>query len=190
MAAVEKSTTEVTKKKRKRKKKSKGQVNGTPAKPEETAVKQEVPATTASKPAAQVKPSPEMKNKKQKLVNGSPTKEKPSTSSGIPKKDQKKQNKPVNTNPGKRKLDDDSANPSQNAKKIKFNKNPNQKKFTARTPSQPSSNELSENRLKAFGINPKKFKNKIKYGGGGDQQKDSKKSQKSFKKPFNKKNVS
>lgn len=57
----------------------------------------------------------------------------------------------------KRKLADTSEEASQpQAKKNKSNKQ------------QPSKSqhpcELSENRLKAFGINPKKFKNKIKYG--------------------------
>lgn len=44
---------------------------------------------------------------------------------------------------------------------MKFNKNKKGKQGN----SQDKSNNLSDNRLKAFGINPKKFKNKQKYGG-------------------------
>lgn len=67
----------------------------------------------------------------------------------------------------KRKLTDEgsttnTSGPS-NQKKMKSNQNGNFKK-TNREP-----NELSENRLKAFGINPKKFKNKLKYNNKNQQ---------------------
>lgn len=83
----------------------------------------------------------------------------------------------------KRKFDNGNAATKsasqQNAKKMKFN-NKNDKK------TQSKSNDLSENRLKAFGINPKKFKNKIKYGGGKSQQ-SGQRSNGDSKKNFNKK---
>lgn len=195
---AEKSSTEATKKKKKRKKKNKAQLNGMPAmpaKPEKTATstskpknpvastsKPEAPATSTSKPSTHVKSNPEKKNKKQKPVTTSPMKEKPTSSPVSATKDQNKQNKPFIANPGKRKLDEATDKPAPSAKKMKFNKNQNQKKLNG----QPPSNELSENRLKAFGINPKKFKNKIKYG-GGDQQKAAKKPQKGFKNLFTRK---
>lgn len=48
---------------------------------------------------------------------------------------------------------------------MKFDHNKNAKKTNVPAPN----SELSENRLKAFGINPKKFKNKIKYGAKNQQ---------------------
>ena len=65
-----------------------------------------------------------------------------------------------------------------NSKKMKFNKS-----ITKPAPS----NELSENRLKAFGINPKKFKNKIKYANNNQQQGAQQHQKKKFQK--NSKNV-
>lgn len=98
---------------------------------------------------------------------------------------------PSNQKSNKRKFNDDDKKSSpgqQNAKKMKFNKNGN-KKFNNKEPS----TELSENRLKAFGINPKKFKNKIKYGGGGQNNKNNNqngpKNHKNVK-PFQKKKMS
>lgn len=64
----------------------------------------------------------------------------------------------------KRKLDQDTKLvPSKNQK---FNKLKGDRKSSK---GEAVTNELSENRLKAFGINPKKFKNKIKYGGRRNQ---------------------
>jgi protein KRI1 len=65
-----------------------------------------------------------------------------------------------------------------NAKKMKFNKNAKKN----------DSNDISENRLKAFGINPKKFKNKLKYGAGRSNQNGQQKNHKNAK-PFNKKKM-
>lgn len=67
-----------------------------------------------------------------------------------------------NQQPNKRKFNENdkkSLPGPKNVKIMKFNNKP-----------QGASNEQSENRLKAFGINPKKFKNKIKYGRKNDQQ--------------------
>lgn len=69
----------------------------------------------------------------------------------------------------KRKLDQDTKlvpSKNQNVKKQKFNKLKGDRKSSK---GEAVTNELSENRLKAFGINPKKFKNKIKYGGRRNQ---------------------
>jgi protein KRI1 len=92
--------------------------------------------------------------------------------------------KATNQKTNKRKFNDDDNKKSgpNNHKKMKFNKNGG-KKFNN---NQAASNELSENRLKAFGINPKKFKNKIKYSNKNDGGKNT-----HSKKPFhNKKTTS
>jgi protein KRI1 len=68
--------------------------------------------------------------------------------------------------------------PQNNAKKVKFNKNARKN----------DSSDISENRLKAFGINPKKFKNKLKYGGGRSNQNGQQKNRNNAK-PFNKKKM-
>lgn len=82
----------------------------------------------------------------------------------------------------KRKLETETTSkPSQDqqsAKKMKFNKQKNFKKPDKK----PATNEISENRLKAFGINPKKYNNKIKYNGKNNQT-----SQDGNKKSFTKK---
>ena len=81
---------------------------------------------------------------------------------------------PLAPKSNKRKLPDEGSatNTSghQKQKKMKFNQNGNFKKTNK------DSNELSENRLKAFGINPKKFKNKLKYNNKNQQAGHHKKS--------------
>ena len=86
------------------------------------------------------------------------------------------QKKPVHLNAKKRKLDDSSAeNPSKKAKfevkknfvanpdKKNFVKNPNKKKFD-KNARKAHNGGLSDDRLKAYGINPKKFASSQKYG--------------------------
>lgn len=86
----------------------------------------------------------------------------------------------------KRKFTDEddisSKSSPHNSKKMKLKQKRNSHKKNNKLES--NSNELSENRLKAFGINPKKFKNKLKYGSKNQQGKNHNK--KGFK---NNKNV-
>lgn len=83
----------------------------------------------------------------------------------------------------KRKLETSPAVPK-NAKKMKFNKNKDKKlNNDKKTANGQPKNDLSDNRLKAFGINPKKFKNKIKYNGKNNTQGGNN------KKPFQKKHM-
>lgn len=88
---------------------------------------------------------------------------------------------PLAPKSNKRKFPDEGSTTNtsghQNQKKMKFNQNGNFKKTNK------DSNELSENRLKAFGINPKKFKNKLKYNNKNQQAGN-------HKKPFQKKKTS
>ena len=83
--------------------------------------------------------------------------------------------------PNKRKFNEDkNASPGHNnAKKMKFNN----KKFNKNAPS----TDISENRLKAFGINPKKFKNKLKYGPGKNNNQNGHQKSHKNEKPFHKK---
>lgn len=64
----------------------------------------------------------------------------------------------------KRKLQNADDSPSQPKKKKRFDKHNKH-----RTPEGPAAN-VSDSRLRAFGINPRKFHNKIKYGGKNDQE--------------------
>lgn len=79
------------------------------------------------------------------------------------------------SNSAKRKLNDAEATSMESNKYVKKRKFDNQPKNSAK------SNDLTDNRLKAFGINPKKFKNKIKYnhksqpGSAGSAHKTNKK---------------
>lgn len=134
---------------KKKKKKAKNQVNGSPAAKPESAV--DTPKSAAPKPATT------NIGKSVPKVDPQRSKQKPVTAIPIPlaPKSNKRKNEEA-TGP---------ASGVQNSKKMKFQKQKNHK-------AQPATNELSENRLKAFGINPKKFKNKIKYGNKDQQQKN------------------
>lgn len=99
--------------------------------------------------------NPQKPHKKKK--NKKPPAEVAETSPKVPQN-----NKP---NPKKRKLDTSTSGDNQhknNFKKRKFDNKQNWK--------QQNAPEIGDSRLKAFGINPKKFKNKIKYGGKNNNQ--------------------
>lgn len=123
-------------------------------------------------------------------VNGSQPQQHKSPGSQAGKKAQNNQKGPIVKtlsvpNANKRKLTnqgDSSTSSPQNPKKMKLNQKGNFKKAI----NQSNSNELSEGRLKAFGINPKKFKNKLKYSGKKQQGSH----QTNNKKPFQKKKLS
>jgi protein KRI1 len=152
---AETSNSESTNKKKKKKNKKVSEQNG------ETSAN----GPEATKPEATASPG--------KFVKAAENTEK------MPSKSPNTQTKATNQKTNKRKFNEDDKKGPNNHKKMKFNKNGG-KKFNN---NQAASNELSENRLKAFGINPKKFKNKIKYNkndGGknaqnGHQQNHSKK---------------
>jgi len=72
--------------------------------------------------------------------------------------------------------DDESTSVTQNLKKRKFNEGGKFKK----NQKESNSTELSDNRLKAFGINPKKFKNKLKYNGKNQQNGNHRNNKKAF----------
>ncbi|CRK96024.1 CLUMA_CG009464, isoform A [Clunio marinus] len=78
----------------------------------------------------------------------------------------------------KRKMTDEIESATKAPQRFKKQKLHNQTGKQKSTNNKQASefNELSENRLKAFGINPKKFKNKLKYG--KNQQMDQGKSHK------------
>uniref|UniRef100_U5ET90 Protein KRI1 homolog n=1 Tax=Corethrella appendiculata TaxID=1370023 RepID=U5ET90_9DIPT len=115
----------------------------------------------------------EGKKKKKKNKNKQNVEEKLETSTEKSKKHkfvEKTQNPEqksfTKNNSKKRKFEhDDKSNDNKNTKKFKFDKKNQWKNNNINTSSDKNNDEMSDNRLKAFGINPKKFRNKQKYAG-------------------------
>lgn len=168
----------------------KPQVSETKAKPEETVTSQTVETSVSTENSNKKKKKKKNKQtvveskeklevKEPKIVSSPGKFVKAPESNGklqATSKPPAAQQKPI-----KRKFNaDKNSSPGQNnAKKMKFNN----KKFNKQGPT----TDISENRLKAFGINPKKFKNKLKYGPGKNNNQNGHQKSHKNEKPFHKK---
>ncbi|XP_063703318.1 protein KRI1 homolog [Culicoides brevitarsis] len=175
----------------KKRKKRKKQASNVDPKVSNEAPKQPETAPEHEKPSEESKVPSE--NPKKRKLEPETDQKTPETKKNKKKKQKTESTSPVapKNNPPKVVKDEKKTKKSPGKATKKFSKDQKQKKpqFKLVKSSEPLS-DLSENRLRAFGINPKRFYNKLKYGPNSQNNKNNAKKAENGKKPknFNKNN--